>query len=371
MRAIRERIRGEAARRALHGRRAARDRGAPAATPVLDAHDVQSGAARGAARDRDARGTTRSTPRRSTAAAAAALGQVLEIVAPPAAADAEALLEPDADDRGALAPVRPQPLHVHLLHNLALELTRLNLEVAGPEEPHPAAPGPRSSCRRGARRRWRTLVPRRGRPARRARALSRGRRRAGPPAPGRALVRRRHRQRGARHPGAPAARRATSPTSSRRASTRAWRTWRGRSGEYRAGLVARDGLPLPLLDRQRGRPARSTTRPTGWSSIYHNITPAHFFLGFHPHLAGLCHHGRRELAAFAPRTELALGDSEFNRRELEAGGLRAHRRAADRARPRRSTSAPPSPVVRRLYDDGRTNVAVRRAASSPTRGSTT
>jgi glycosyltransferase involved in cell wall biosynthesis len=90
-------------------------------------------------------------------------------------------------------------------------------------------------------------------------------------------------------------------------------------------------------------------------SIYHNITPAHWFLGFHPHLAGLCHHGRRELGVFAPRTELGLGDSEFNRRELEAAGfgrtgvlpivldLDAYRR-------------PPSPVVMRRYDDGRTNL---------------
>lgn len=89
--------------------------------------------------------------------------------------------------------------------------------------------------------------------------------------------------------------------------------------------------------------------------IYHNITPASFFLGFHPHLAGLCHHGRRELAAFAPRTALGLGDSEFNRRELENAGF--ERTAVlpivldlglyDR---------PPSPVVRRLYDDERTNI---------------
>jgi glycosyltransferase involved in cell wall biosynthesis len=89
--------------------------------------------------------------------------------------------------------------------------------------------------------------------------------------------------------------------------------------------------------------------------IYHNITPADFFLGFHPHLAGLCYHGRRELQAFAPRAELGLGDSEFNRRELEAAGFRrtavlpivldldAYHRA-------------PSPVIRRLYDDGRVNV---------------
>jgi len=90
-------------------------------------------------------------------------------------------------------------------------------------------------------------------------------------------------------------------------------------------------------------------------SIYHNITPAHWFLGFHPHLAGLCHHGRRELQAFAERTELALGDSEFNRQELESAGykrtgvlpivldLDAYRK-------------PPSPVIRKLYQDGRTNI---------------
>jgi glycosyltransferase involved in cell wall biosynthesis len=89
--------------------------------------------------------------------------------------------------------------------------------------------------------------------------------------------------------------------------------------------------------------------------IYHNITPADFFLGFHPHLAGLCYHGRRELAAFAPRAELGLGDSGFNRRELEAAGFR--RTAVlpivlDLEAYRRPASA----VIRRLYADGRVNV---------------
>jgi glycosyltransferase involved in cell wall biosynthesis len=89
--------------------------------------------------------------------------------------------------------------------------------------------------------------------------------------------------------------------------------------------------------------------------VYHNITPAHWFLGFHPHLAGLCYHGRRELAAFAPRAELALGDSEFNRRELEEAGFRRTGVlpiVLDLDTYRR----PPSPVVRRLYADGRTNI---------------
>jgi glycosyltransferase involved in cell wall biosynthesis len=55
--------------------------------------------------------------------------------------------------------------------------------------------------------------------------------------------------------------------------------------------------------------------------IYHNITPSSFFETFHPHLTGLLYHGRRELAAFSNRCVLALGDSEFNRRELEETGF--------------------------------------------------
>jgi L-malate glycosyltransferase len=90
-------------------------------------------------------------------------------------------------------------------------------------------------------------------------------------------------------------------------------------------------------------------------AIYHNITPAHFFLGFHPHLAGLCYHGRRELEAFAARTELGLGDSEFNRQELEAAGFR-RTSVLPIVLDLDSYGGPVSPVMRRLYDDGRRNV---------------
>jgi glycosyltransferase involved in cell wall biosynthesis len=89
--------------------------------------------------------------------------------------------------------------------------------------------------------------------------------------------------------------------------------------------------------------------------IYHNITPARWFVGFHPHLARLCHHGRRELTAFAARTELALGDSEFNRRELEQAGFRKTGVLPIVLDPA-AYDRPPSPVVRRLYDDGRRNL---------------
>jgi glycosyltransferase involved in cell wall biosynthesis len=89
-------------------------------------------------------------------------------------------------------------------------------------------------------------------------------------------------------------------------------------------------------------------------SIYHNITPGEWFLGFHSHLAGLCYHGRRELQAFAPRTELALGDSEYNRRELEAAGYQ-RTGVLPIVLDLRSYQGPASPVVRQLYRDGRTN----------------
>ncbi len=55
--------------------------------------------------------------------------------------------------------------------------------------------------------------------------------------------------------------------------------------------------------------------------VYHNITPPEYFVGVHRELARQCYRGRRELAAYVSRCDLALGDSEYNRRELEAFGF--------------------------------------------------
>ena len=55
--------------------------------------------------------------------------------------------------------------------------------------------------------------------------------------------------------------------------------------------------------------------------VYHNITPPEFFFRVHPLLVQLCYNGRRELRAYTSRCELAVGDSEFNRCELEAIGF--------------------------------------------------
>lgn len=61
--------------------------------------------------------------------------------------------------------------------------------------------------------------------------------------------------------------------------------------------------------------------PDRMALVYHNITPPEFFIDVHPLLVQLCYLGRRELGAYANRVDLALGDSEYNRLELEALGF--------------------------------------------------
>jgi glycosyltransferase involved in cell wall biosynthesis len=55
--------------------------------------------------------------------------------------------------------------------------------------------------------------------------------------------------------------------------------------------------------------------------VYHNITPPRFFIDVHEQLAEQCFKGRRELGIYPARVDLALGDSEFNRQELQALGF--------------------------------------------------
>jgi glycosyltransferase involved in cell wall biosynthesis len=61
--------------------------------------------------------------------------------------------------------------------------------------------------------------------------------------------------------------------------------------------------------------------PDRMALIYHNITPPEFFVGLHRSLSSECFRGRRELRAYAARCDLALGDSEFNRQDLETLGF--------------------------------------------------
>ena len=54
--------------------------------------------------------------------------------------------------------------------------------------------------------------------------------------------------------------------------------------------------------------------------IYHNITPSHFYHGWDKIKMRLCQVGRLALSSLS-ECDLALGDSEFNRRELIAAGF--------------------------------------------------
>jgi glycosyltransferase involved in cell wall biosynthesis len=61
--------------------------------------------------------------------------------------------------------------------------------------------------------------------------------------------------------------------------------------------------------------------PDRMALVYHNITPPEYFVGVNKELVQLCYRGRRELALYESRCDLALGDSEYNRQELEAIGF--------------------------------------------------
>jgi glycosyltransferase involved in cell wall biosynthesis len=61
--------------------------------------------------------------------------------------------------------------------------------------------------------------------------------------------------------------------------------------------------------------------PSRMLFVYHNITPPEYFVGVNRFLVKQCYLGRRELRAYVERVDLAVGDSEFNRLELEALGF--------------------------------------------------
>jgi L-malate glycosyltransferase len=60
---------------------------------------------------------------------------------------------------------------------------------------------------------------------------------------------------------------------------------------------------------------------SGRALLYHNITPAAYFAPHDPALFRLAVIARQELASLTGRVDVALGVSEFNRRELEALGF--------------------------------------------------
>jgi glycosyltransferase involved in cell wall biosynthesis len=61
--------------------------------------------------------------------------------------------------------------------------------------------------------------------------------------------------------------------------------------------------------------------PHGRVLQYHNVTPAHFFAGYDAAIFRLAMLGREDLKSLVGHTDLAFGDSEYNRQELDALGF--------------------------------------------------
>src|SRR4051794_34516644 len=88
---------------------------------------------------------------------------------------------------------------------------------------------------------------------------------------------------------------------------------------------------------------------------YHNVTPAAYFAPYDPALFRLATLGRRELAALAGRADIALGDSEYNRRELEALGFARTGVFPIAVDTTRITQRADRPALDHLLDDGLVN----------------
>ena len=88
---------------------------------------------------------------------------------------------------------------------------------------------------------------------------------------------------------------------------------------------------------------------------YHNVTPASYFAPYDPALFRLAAFGRQELATLAGHVDLALGDSEYNRQELESLGFErtgVFPIAVDTAR---VTQQVQRPALEQILDDGLVN----------------
>ncbi|MFL6280643.1 MAG: glycosyltransferase family 4 protein [Vicinamibacterales bacterium] len=89
---------------------------------------------------------------------------------------------------------------------------------------------------------------------------------------------------------------------------------------------------------------------------YHNITPAAFFAPYDAGLFRLAALGRQELRSLAGHVDLALGDSEFNRQELEDFGFEPTGVLPIAVNTERITAAPRRPALEKILADGLINI---------------
>ncbi len=89
---------------------------------------------------------------------------------------------------------------------------------------------------------------------------------------------------------------------------------------------------------------------------YHNITPAAFFAPYDAGLFRLAALGRQELRSLVGRVDLALGDSDFNRQELESMGFAPTGVMPIAVNTERLTQAPRRPALEKILGDGLINI---------------
>jgi len=89
---------------------------------------------------------------------------------------------------------------------------------------------------------------------------------------------------------------------------------------------------------------------------YHNITPAAFFAPYDAGLFRLAALGRQELRSLVGQVDLALGDSEFNRQELEDLGFAPTGVMPIAVNIERITAAPRRPALEKILGDGLINI---------------
>lgn len=89
---------------------------------------------------------------------------------------------------------------------------------------------------------------------------------------------------------------------------------------------------------------------------YHNVTPPHFFASWDKEIHQLLSRGLQGLAPLAPSTTLALGDSDFNRAELERRGFARTGVFPIPVDFDRYLRPPANPILKKRLADSRTNL---------------
>jgi glycosyltransferase involved in cell wall biosynthesis len=113
-------------------------------------------------------------------------------------------------------------------------------------------------------------------------------------------------------------------------------------------VILHYALPSPLTAALRSHRGRRVL-------LHHNITPPEFFTSYDTEMARISTLGREELGSLRGHVDLALGDSEWNRMELESAGF-ANTAVLPIVLDFERYREAPSPVLVRSLADGRTNI---------------